>query len=50
MWSKDNDVTTPNGEVPYGLLSKSIFYCSNLIAIASVARDKEICQSHMIIR
>ena len=29
-WSKGNDVTTHNGEVPYGLLSRSCFYCPNL--------------------
>ena len=37
------------GEVPYGLLS-SFFYCPNLISVAPVTRDKEICQSHVITR
>ena len=46
QWSKGNDVTTSDGEVPYGLLSRSCFYCSNLITVAPVTRDKEICQSH----
>ena len=32
--TKGNDVTTPNGEVPYGLLSRSCFYCLNLITAA----------------
>ena len=31
---KGNDVTTPNGEVPYGLLSRSCFYYPNLITVA----------------
>ena len=43
-------VTNPNGEVPYGLLSRSFFYCPNLISVAPVTRDKEICQSHVITR
>ena len=29
---KSNDVTTPDGEVTYGLLSRSCFYCPNLIS------------------
>ena len=28
-WSKGNDITNPNGEVLYGLLSRSCFYCLN---------------------
>ena len=31
---KESDVTNPNGEVPYGLLSRSCLYCSNLITAA----------------
>ena len=47
-WSKGNDFTTPNGEeVPYGLLSSSYFYCQNLITVAPVTRDEEICQSQV---
>ena len=30
---KGNDVTTPDGEIPYGLLSRSCFYCPNLIPV-----------------
>ena len=30
---KGNDVTTPDGEVPYGFLSGSCFYCRNLIPV-----------------
>ena len=33
-WSKCNDVTTSNGEVPYQLLSQSCFYYPNLITAA----------------
>ena len=33
---KDNDVTTHDGELPYGLLSRSCFYCPNLITVASL--------------
>ena len=33
-WSKGNDFTTPNGEVPYGLQSQSCFYHPNLITVA----------------
>ena len=48
MWSKGNDITVSNGEeVPYGLQSRSCFYCQNLITVAPVTRDKEICQSHV---
>ena len=47
MWSKGNDVTTPNGEVPYRLLSRSCFYCPNLITVASITRDKrDLSKSH----
>ena len=47
MWSKGNDVTNPNGEVPYGLLSRSCFYCPNLITVAPVTRDKgDLTKSH----
>ena len=31
---KGNDVTTPDGEVPYELLPRSCFYCPNLIPVA----------------
>ena len=31
---KRYDVTTPNGEVFYQLLSQSCFYCPNLITVA----------------
>ena len=31
---KGNDVTNPNGEVSYRLLSRSFFYCPNLITAA----------------
>ena len=34
MWSKGNDVTTPNGEMPYEILSRSCFYFPNLITVA----------------
>ena len=34
MWSKSNNVTISNGEVPYQLLSQSCFYCPNLTAVA----------------
>ena len=47
MWSKSNDIITPNGEVSYGLPSRNCFYCTNLIIVATVTRDKDICQSHM---
>ena len=43
-------VTNPNGEVPYGLLSRSWFYYPNLIKVSPVTRDKETCQSHIIMR
>ena len=36
---KSNDATTPNGEMPYGLLSRSCFYCLNLITVALVTRS-----------
>ena len=48
--SKDNYVSTLNGEVHYGLLSRSCLYCPNLITVAPVTRDKEMCQSHVMIR
>ena len=48
--SKDQDVTSHNGEVHYGLLSRSCFYCPNLITAAPESRDKETYQSHMSIR
>ena len=35
--------------MPYGFLSRACFYCPNLIAVAPVARNKEISQSHVII-
>ena len=41
MWSKGDDVTTPNGEVSYRPLSKSCFYCPNLITLALVTRGEE---------
>ena len=31
---KENDFTTPNAKVPNGLLSRSCFYCPNLITTA----------------
>ena len=34
MWSKGNDFTTSNGEVSYGLLSRTCFYCTNLMKVA----------------
>ena len=40
----------PGGEAPYGLLSRSCFYCPNLITVAPVTRSKEICQSHVNMR
>ena len=45
MWSKGNNVTTPNGEVLYGFLSRSCFYCPNLITRVPLGSDPEICQS-----
>ena len=45
-----DDFTSPNGEVPYGLLSRSCFYYLNLITVAPVTRDIEICQSHVTMR
>ena len=33
------NVTSPNGEVPYGLLSKSCIYCPNLISAAILQLD-----------
>ena len=33
-YRKGNDVAIPNGEVPYHLLSRSCFYCPNLITAA----------------
>ena len=36
--SKFNDVTKPNGEVPYGLLSGSCFYSPNLITVTPLWR------------
>ena len=51
MWSKGNDVTTPNGEeVPYRILSKTCFYCQNLVTVVPVTIDKKICQNHMNMR
>ena len=47
MQSKSNDIITPNGEVSYGFLSRNCLYCTNLITVATVTRDKDICQSHM---
>ena len=47
MRSESNDIITPNGEVSYGLLSRNCLYCTNLITVATVTRDKDICQSHM---
>ena len=47
MRSKSNDIITPNGAVSYGLLSRNCLYCTNLITVATVTRDKDICQSHM---
>ena len=47
MRSKSNDIITPNGEVSYELLSRNCLYCTNLITVATVTRDKDICQSHM---
>ena len=45
--SHDDDVTTPNGEVPYRLLSTSCFYCPNLVIVAPVTRDKgDLSKSH----
>ena len=48
--SKGNDVATHNGEVSYGLLSRSCFNCPSLITVAPKTRDKEICQSQVITR
>ena len=48
--SKGNDITTLNREVPCELLSRNCFYCPNLITVAPVTRDKEICQSYVNIR
>ena len=31
---KGDHVTAPNGDVPYGHLSRSCFYCLNLIPVA----------------
>ena len=45
--SKDNDVTTCIGKVTFGLLSRSCFYCPNLITVACETKDKEIFQSHV---
>ena len=44
LWYKDllilcgqnNDVTILTGEVPYGLLSISCFYCPNFITVATL--------------
>ena len=47
MRSKSNDIITPNGAVSYGLLSRNCLYCTNLITVATVTRDKDICQSHV---
>ena len=33
-WSKNNDITNPNREMAYQLISQSCFYCPNLIAVA----------------
>ena len=33
-WSEGNDVATHNGAVSYELLSRSCFYCPNLITVA----------------
>ena len=49
-WSKDNHTINPKRQMPYGLLSWSCFYWANLITVASVTRDKEIDQSHMVMR
>ena len=39
-------VTNPNGEVPYGLLSRSWFYYPNLIKVSPVTRDRDSSKSH----
>ena len=44
--SGDNDITSPNKEVPYGLLSKHWLDDSS----PSVTKDKEIPQGHMIMK
>ena len=49
-WSQGSGIATPNREVPYGLLSRSCFYCPNLITVAPLLLEIEICQSHPIIR
>ena len=49
LW-KEHDAAIAKGEVPYRLLSWNCFYCPNLITPAAVTRDKEIWQSHMIMR
>ena len=36
--------------VSYRLLSRSCFYCPNLITVVFVTRDKELCQSRVIMR
>ena len=36
QWWKGNNITSPNGEVPYGPLSSSYFCCSNLITVATL--------------
>ena len=46
QWSRGNDVTTTNGEVTFGLLSRHKSDNSS----PSSTRDKEICQGHMIMR
>ena len=35
---KGNNVTTPDGEVPYGLKSRSCFYSSDLISVAPLEK------------
>ena len=42
-WSKGNDLATPNGEVPYQLLSELLLLPKFNNSSPSVTGDKEIC-------
>ena len=37
---KGNDITNPDEEVPYGLLSRSCFYYPNLIPVAPLEIER----------
>ena len=44
------DIITANEEVHYGLLPRRFLLPKFLITVAPVTRDKEICQSYVMMR